>query len=118
MRAAIRDPTPYVRYNIAVSHNPDPNMVPAVDAPSANGHLRPAWQPRMHPPAMPPVLASAEASGYTTPNSGDRRMTTEDTLVTSRDGRVGRILLNRPRALNALDLVDDPRLRGDSGDLA
>ena len=30
-------------------------------------------------------------------------MTTEDTLVTSRDGRVGRILLNRPRALNALD---------------
>ncbi len=31
-------------------------------------------------------------------------MTAEDTLVTSRDGRVGRILLNRPRALNALDL--------------
>lgn len=31
-------------------------------------------------------------------------MTTEDTVVTSRDGRVGRILLNRPRALNALDL--------------
>jgi enoyl-CoA hydratase len=32
-------------------------------------------------------------------------MTTEDTVVTSRDGRVGRILLNRPRALNALDLA-------------
>jgi enoyl-CoA hydratase len=31
-------------------------------------------------------------------------MTAEDTVVTSRDGRVGRILLNRPRALNALDL--------------
>jgi len=35
-------------------------------------------------------------------------MTTEDTVVTSRDGRIGRILLNRPRALNALDL---PMLR-------
>jgi enoyl-CoA hydratase len=35
-------------------------------------------------------------------------MTTEATVVTSRDGRVGRILLNRPRALNALDL---PMLR-------
>jgi enoyl-CoA hydratase len=31
-------------------------------------------------------------------------MTDEDTVVTIRDGRVGRILLNRPRALNALDL--------------
>jgi enoyl-CoA hydratase len=31
-------------------------------------------------------------------------MTTEATVVTSRDGRVGRILLNRPRTLNALDL--------------
>ena len=31
-------------------------------------------------------------------------MSTEETVVTSRDGRVGRILLNRPRALNALDL--------------
>jgi enoyl-CoA hydratase/carnithine racemase len=31
-------------------------------------------------------------------------MTSEATVVTSRDGRVGRILLNRPRALNALDL--------------
>ena len=31
-------------------------------------------------------------------------MTTEETVVTSRDGRLGRILLNRPRALNALDL--------------
>jgi enoyl-CoA hydratase len=31
-------------------------------------------------------------------------MTTEATVVTRRDGRVGRILLNRPRALNALDL--------------
>lgn len=31
-------------------------------------------------------------------------MTMEDTVVTRRDGRVGRILLNRPKALNALDL--------------
>ncbi|HEY0182917.1 MAG TPA: enoyl-CoA hydratase/isomerase family protein [Rhodopila sp.] len=31
-------------------------------------------------------------------------MTAEDTVVTSRDGRVGRILLNRPKALNALTL--------------
>ena len=31
-------------------------------------------------------------------------MTAEATVVTRRDGRVGRILLNRPRALNALDL--------------
>jgi enoyl-CoA hydratase len=31
-------------------------------------------------------------------------MTIEDTVQTSRDGRVGRILLNRPQALNALDL--------------
>jgi enoyl-CoA hydratase len=31
-------------------------------------------------------------------------MTEEDTVVTTRDGRVGRILLNRPRALNALNL--------------
>jgi enoyl-CoA hydratase len=35
-------------------------------------------------------------------------MTTEQTVLTSRDGRVGRILLNRPKALNALDL---PMLR-------
>ncbi len=32
-------------------------------------------------------------------------MTTEPTVVTSRDGRIGRILLNRARALNALDLA-------------
>jgi len=31
-------------------------------------------------------------------------MTAEGALVTSRDGRIGRILLNRPQALNALDL--------------
>ena len=31
-------------------------------------------------------------------------MTSDDTVVTRRDGRVGRILLNRPRALNALTL--------------
>ncbi len=31
-------------------------------------------------------------------------MTAEETVVTRRDGRVGRILLNRPKALNALDL--------------
>lgn len=31
-------------------------------------------------------------------------MSAEDTVITRRDGRVGRILLNRPRALNALDL--------------
>src|SRR3978361_817612 len=51
-----------------------------------------------------PGLASAEAPGYTSRCSGDHRMTTEETVVTRRDGRVGRILLNRPRALNALDL--------------
>jgi enoyl-CoA hydratase len=49
-------------------------------------------------------LAPTEAAGYTIRNAGDRHMTAEDTVVTSRDGRVGRILLNRPRALNALDL--------------
>ena len=31
-------------------------------------------------------------------------MTTEDSLIVGRDGRAGRILLNRPKALNALDL--------------
>lgn len=31
-------------------------------------------------------------------------MTSEATVVTSREGRIGRILLNRPKALNALDL--------------
>jgi enoyl-CoA hydratase/carnithine racemase len=31
-------------------------------------------------------------------------MAADDTVVTSRDGRIGRILLNRPKALNALDL--------------
>jgi enoyl-CoA hydratase/carnithine racemase len=31
-------------------------------------------------------------------------MPTDDTVIASRDGRLGRILLNRPRALNALDL--------------
>ena len=31
-------------------------------------------------------------------------MTIEDTVITSRDGRIGRIVLNRPKALNALDL--------------
>jgi len=31
-------------------------------------------------------------------------MTTEDSLIVSRDGRVGRLMLNRPKALNALDL--------------
>ena len=35
-------------------------------------------------------------------------MSAEQTVITSRDGRVGRILLNRPKALNALDL---PMLR-------
>ncbi len=39
-------------------------------------------------------------------------MTAEDTVVTRRDGRVGRILLNRPRALNALDL---PMIRACAG---
>jgi enoyl-CoA hydratase len=50
------------------------------------------------------VLASAEASGYTVLTSGERCMSTEETVITRRDGRIGRILLNRPRALNALDL--------------
>src|SRR5690348_14095528 len=31
-------------------------------------------------------------------------MTSDQTLVTKRDGRIGRIRLNRPKALNALDL--------------
>jgi len=31
-------------------------------------------------------------------------MQTEDTVIVRRDGRVGRIVLNRPKALNALDL--------------
>jgi enoyl-CoA hydratase len=31
-------------------------------------------------------------------------MTADETVITRRDGRVGRILLNRPKALNALDL--------------
>jgi enoyl-CoA hydratase/carnithine racemase len=31
-------------------------------------------------------------------------MTTEDTVITRRDGRIARILLNRPKALNALNL--------------
>ncbi len=31
-------------------------------------------------------------------------MSTDDTIIARRDGRVGRILLNRPKALNALDL--------------
>jgi len=42
-------------------------------------------------------------------------MTSEATVITSRDGRIGRILLNRPRALNALDL---PMLRACDGILA
>jgi enoyl-CoA hydratase/carnithine racemase len=32
-------------------------------------------------------------------------MTSEDTVLVSREGRIGRILLNRPKALNALDLT-------------
>jgi enoyl-CoA hydratase/carnithine racemase len=32
-------------------------------------------------------------------------MTTEDTTIVRRDGRVGRLVLNRPKALNALDLT-------------
>jgi enoyl-CoA hydratase len=31
-------------------------------------------------------------------------MQSEDTLIAGRDGRIGRILLNRPKALNAIDL--------------
>jgi enoyl-CoA hydratase/carnithine racemase len=31
-------------------------------------------------------------------------MSTDDTLISSHDGRIGHILLNRPKALNALDL--------------
>ncbi|MSO90925.1 MAG: enoyl-CoA hydratase/isomerase family protein [Acetobacteraceae bacterium] len=31
-------------------------------------------------------------------------MTTEDSLITGRDGRAGRILMNRPKSLNAIDL--------------
>jgi enoyl-CoA hydratase/carnithine racemase len=59
--------------------------------------------------AMRRTLAGPEPPGYTIfQDRRDRRMTPEATVVTSRDGRVGRILLNRPRALNALDL---PMLR-------
>jgi enoyl-CoA hydratase len=32
-------------------------------------------------------------------------MTADDTVIACRDGRVGRILLNRPKALNALDMA-------------
>ncbi len=39
-------------------------------------------------------------------------MTADDTVVTRRDGRVGRIVLNRPKALNALDL---PMIRACAG---
>ena len=31
-------------------------------------------------------------------------MDSDDTVIVRRDGRVGRILLNRPKALNAIDL--------------
>src|ERR1700704_6447234 len=53
---------------------------------------------------LDPSLAWAWPPVNTAGDQGGRRMTTEDTVVTSQDGRVGRILLNRPRALNALDL--------------
>src|ERR1700722_2608321 len=36
--------------------------------------------------------------------AGESAMTDEDTLIPRRDGRVGRILLNRPRVLNTLTL--------------
>jgi enoyl-CoA hydratase len=54
---------------------------------------------------QPAALGIAGTSGLHDPHlRRDRRMTVDTTVVTSRDGRVGRILLNRPRALNALDL--------------
>ena len=36
-------------------------------------------------------------------------MPDNQSVIARRDGRVGRILLNRPKALNALDLRHDPR---------
>src|SRR4051794_15641621 len=33
------------------------------------------------------------------------RMQSEDSVIVRRDGRIGRIVLNRPRALNAIDLA-------------
>jgi enoyl-CoA hydratase len=35
---------------------------------------------------------------------GRRRMSGEESVIATRDGRVGRLVLNRPKALNALDL--------------
>ena len=45
-------------------------------------------------------------------------MPDEPTVIARRDGRVGRLVLNRPQALNALDLRDDPRLHARAADVA
>src|ERR1700688_3877885 len=47
-------------------------------------------------------LGNRACLGYH-PRRRHRRMTSED-LVTSREGRAARVLLNRPKALNALTL--------------
>jgi enoyl-CoA hydratase/carnithine racemase len=39
-----------------------------------------------------------------TQRTGERTMPEDDTIITRRDGRVGRVLLNRPRVLNTLTL--------------
>jgi enoyl-CoA hydratase len=55
--------------------------------------------------SRPPGLGTAGTSGlHDLQLRRAHRMTAEATVVTTRDGRVGRILLNRPKALNALDL--------------
>ena len=45
----------------------------------------------------PARLASVSPLRYTTAGSGENCMTADDTVIARRDGRVGRILLNRPR---------------------
>jgi enoyl-CoA hydratase len=79
-------------------------------------------------------LAGSESRGCLGAPSGgaldaltilERRMQDEQTVIARRDGRVGRIVLNRPQALNALDLAmiracsrtltawrDDPHVHG------
>ena len=45
-------------------------------------------------------------------------MQDEQTVIARHDGRVGRIVLNRPKALNALDLRDDPGLHAGADGVA
>ena len=59
-------------------------------------------------------LAGSESRGCLGASSGgaldaltilETRMQDEQTVIARRDGRLGRIVLNRPQALNALDLA-------------